>query len=128
MPSHIGSKIVLAFVAAVALSLLTPPSRAEAQDHSAQVSFLARMMIDVTTHQLSIEDEFLIRLPVGERVDRAPRSAATDVRTLYSTGLVALVVGGLDMSSEEERDGAIRLQLKPNFGRRGGLLRCTFRF
>lgn len=128
MPSH---RLVVCGLLAVAIWIGAPQGSAQAQDDSAQVSFLARMMIDVTMQQLTLEDGFLIRLPVGARTSGHAASSSSHYASLlpgYSTGLVDLLGRGLDLSSQTQDDGQIRLQLKPNFGRRGGLLRCTFRF
>jgi len=119
----------VAFAVAAAVAFTVPSASAQAQDHSAQVSFLARMMIDVTVGQLSIEHDFLIRLPAQPEVAGTDgRRSPVSLGVPGSVDVVALLGPGLDVSSPTESEGDVRLQLKPNFGRRGGLLRCTFRF
>lgn len=130
MPLRRETKTILAAtLVAIASTLAGPVSTAQARDHGSQVSFLARMMIDVTTHQLTLENDFLIRLPdvegQSQRTVRARGIAADDIRSM---SVVALLGRGLDVASPIQDDAEVRLQLKPNFGSRGGLLRCTFRF
>ncbi len=113
-------------IAGVALALAlwgVMPAPARADGPHAQMSFLARMAIDLTVERLTLEDEFLIRLPEPE--PKPPSSGALGGQT---EGVVALLGAGLDVTSPDEDPGSIVLQLKPNLGRRGGLLRCTFRF
>lgn len=103
------------------------PGRAEADAPHAQLASLANMTIDLAVDQLALDDELLIRFPEAEEPARRPERAP-DLPLGKTGSVVALLGPGLDVTSPDEEDGSIVLQLRPNLGRRGGLLRCTFEF
>lgn len=100
------------------------PEVARADGPSPQLAFLAQMAIGVTADRLTLEDHFLIRMH-----DEAP--IATDRRLVLpaeSREVVALLSSGLDLAPLDTEATPVLLQFRPNFSRKGGLLRCTFRF
>ena len=121
--------VLLASLALAAASVATPGT-ARADGPSPQLSFLARFTIDLTTTTLVVEDELLIRAP-----NAATEAPATSTPTsslalpAKSRDVIALLGAGLDLSAADaDETTPVLLQFKPTFARRGGVLRCTFRF
>jgi hypothetical protein len=110
----------------VAVALLAPAS-ARADGPSPQLAFLARFAIDLTVERLTLEDGFLIRMPDADAP--AVRGARRLALPAESREVVALLGPGLDVASLSEPDATpVLLQFRPTFARKGGVLRCTFRF
>jgi len=100
---------------------LAPAARA--QDH-AQPAFLAGLVVALVAHEGQLLDADLIRLHPDAKDDMPLEDAS-------SGDVVDLLGCGIDVSSQltgATSDGSILLQLKPNLGSRGGLVRWTFRF
>jgi len=115
------------FVAAILFAGVwaAAPSDAHAQDLPRAAALLSGLVADWTLETIRFDDAGFIRL--SEPVD-APKSAVEQAR---GEAVVALLGRGLDVSGDLtglEPDGSILLELEPNLGKRGGLLRCTFRF
>lgn len=118
----------LVLVTSLVLAAVAAPATAHADGPSPQLSFLARFAIDLTTTRLTVEDEFLIRLP-GADTEAAPASPTRLALPGQSRDVIALLGAGLDLgAADAEETTPVLLQFKPTFARRGGVLRCTFRF
>lgn len=106
------------------------PSRARADGPSPQLSFLARFAIDLTTTRLVLADEHLI--PLRDASAEAPSASSSPTAfalPAQSRDVIALLGAGIDLSSTDADEGTpVLLQFKPTFARRGGVVRCTFRF
>jgi hypothetical protein len=120
----VGRSGFLGAVVILVAAWVASPAGARADGPSPQLASLAQMAIDVTVDRLTLEDHFLIRMH-----DAPP--AVTErklVLPAQSREVVALLSSGLDLAPLHEEATPVLLQFRPNFSRKGGLLRCTFRF
>lgn len=119
-------RLVLVASLTLAAALVAEPATARADGPSPQLSFLARFTIDLT-RTVVVEDELLVRMP---ETTEEPASSSSSLSLPGESGdVIALLGAGLDLSAEDtDEPTPVLLQFKPTFARRGGVLRCTFRF
>lgn len=123
MLTWMRTSLAIALLALAAVPAL--PGTARADEVHGQVAFLAQLAIQLTADRLTLDDEFLIRLPEPEE---APSDGKLKIDVGGTSGVVDLLGAGLDVSDSEAERRTVVLQFRPNFGRRGGLLRATVRF
>jgi len=106
---------------------MAAPQQAKAEEPT-QIRYLSSMVVDLVqrVETSANAEEHIIH--VDE--DAAEEPAIQD-RSQLDLSFVQIFGRGLDVSaqlSEESTTGSVVVQVKPNFGKRGGILRCTFRF
>jgi len=109
--------------AATAWSAATPTARA---DDPATPSLVADLVVEVMLLAETLHPDMLIIPDVAlSESEQAPKGR------LSAPGAVHFFGRGIDVSGEvtgHPRDGSVMLALRPNFGKLGGILRCTVRF
>jgi hypothetical protein len=106
-------------------ALLGAPAEADAQQLAPDL--VSALVVELVPGTLSVSLETVLTIP-DARLDPPDTSAKHSVTI---PGAVHFFGRGIDISTEltgAPRDGSVLLALKPNFGKQGGVLRCTFRF